>query len=256
MSAGRARNGSAIGDGKEISHGKENKEMSGGKRLINGRVMKDGGKSEDDRGKGDGLATGKPNFWKRAFWLLASFNAAILLAIVLLIVFPTGAGLPDPPSLSEHTDRSAGHASRLLVTATAADMDGIVNRLLANRQHENLRYRIKFGDPIRVLGTLEVFGQGLEMEARFRPEVMESGDLMLVTDGMRIGRLPAPASTILSYVRTYCELPDWMSIEDDGNRVILWLTRMPAGEGLELRALEMNAEQDRYRFAWTAKPVE
>jgi uncharacterized protein YpmS len=194
-------------------------------------------------------------FWKRAFWTLASVNALALATVAALIMLPAGpdAG-PGIASSDEHSPVPALTEARLAITGTAADLDGIVNRLLAGRQHERLTYRIEFGDPLRITGTLTVFGRGIGMEARFRPEVTPTGDLMLIADGMRIGRLPAPAGKILSYVRTYYELPDWISIEDGGERVRLRLTRMPFGN-LELRALEMNAAADRYRFALTAKPA-
>jgi uncharacterized protein YpmS len=208
-----------------------------------------------DKGSSQAEAKPKaqPNPWKRAFWMLAFANIGILLILFVLILLPAGS---TAPSLTEHSPRPLGAEPHLTITATAADLDGVVNRILADRQHENLRYRIEFGDPLRITGTLIVFGHGIELEARFRPEVLESGDLLLVTDGMRIGLLPAPARKILSYVRTYYELPDWVSIEDGGNRVALYLTRMNAGNGMELRVLDMDAEADRYRFAWAAKSAD
>jgi uncharacterized protein YpmS len=208
--------------------------------------MSDGFEKESNQAKT------KPNLWKRAFWVLASANIAILLILFVLILLPAGSPAPSPAG---HPSRPLGTEPRLTITATAADLNGVVNRMLADRQHENLRYRIDFGDPLCITGTLIVFGHGIELEARFRPEVLESGDLLLVTDGMRIGLLPAPASKILSYVRTYYELPDWVTIEDGGNRVILYLTRMDAGNGMEFRVLDMDAEADRYRFAWVARPA-
>lgn len=242
IAAGPQPETGAVAGNRQIGNGHE-----WGARITEMERARERGIREKGKGRG------RTHVWKRAFWSLASVNAICLAVMAALLMLPAGpgGGMPDGFSAEEHPSPAASAGSRLIITATAADLDGVVNRLLAGRQHERLRYRIGFGDPLRIAGTLTVFGREIGLEARFRPEVLDNGDLMLVADGMRIGRLPAPASKMLSYVRTYYELPEWISIEDGGKRVLVRLTRMPAG-GLELRALEMNAEADRYRFALTA----
>lgn len=188
--------------------------------------------------------------WKTAFRLLAASNVVVLVIVVALLLMPVGG--PEP-FLAEHPPLPSSSDDKLLITAGANDLNTVVNRILAPRQHENLRYGIVFGELIRLRGALDVLGHDLEMEARFHPEVLDNGDLLLITDSMRIGLLPAPASKILGYVRTYYELPEWVVIEDGGRQVRLRLTQMPAGEGLLFRVLEMDAEADRYTFSLSVK---
>lgn len=188
--------------------------------------------------------------WKTAFRLLAAGNVAVLIVVIVLLFMPAGG---QDPFLPDHSIPPAVSGAGVLITGSADDLNAVVNRLLASRQHENLRFGILFGEKIRLRGTLDVLGHDLEMEARFHPDVLGNGDLLLVTDSMRIGLLPAPASKILSYVRTYYELPEWIVIEDGGRQVRLRLTRMPAGEGLQFRVLEMDATSDRYTFTLSVK---
>src|SRR5690606_22575150 len=124
--------------------------------------------------------------WKTAFRLLAAGNVAVLIVVIVLLFMPAGG---QDPFLPDHSIPPAVSGAGVLLTGSADALDAVVNRLLAPRQDEILRFGILLSENIRLRGTLAGLGHDLEMDARFPPDVLGNGDLLLVTDSMRLGLL-------------------------------------------------------------------
>jgi uncharacterized protein YpmS len=184
--------------------------------------------------------------WK---WLFIS-----LLAINVIFLIVT-AGLALQPSQEKELSlqETAGKQNVSLgITAKKEDLNIIINEYLRKEFKQPLNYEIRLTDKVEVYGTIEAFGNELDIRMDFEPEVQNDGNLVLKQESLSVGKLSLPVKTVLKYVNNNFSLPQWVQINSKEESVYVALQEMKMKSDFRVKVKKFDLKKNDIEFMLTA----
>lgn len=186
---------------------------------------------------------GKMNKWKTLFFILFSFNLAIIVIIGLFIFLPADSQKKENIEIDE-----AEQEIVFPIKTSKSDLNKVINHYL-EKEKSPIHYQVVLRDQVELYGTVKVFTQDVEMKVFFEPEALENGDLLLKNPSISIGRLQLPVPYVLKFVRDQYDIPEWVNIIPDEEYVYVSLHEMNLKNDLKVRVNKFDLRNDDLRFS-------
>jgi uncharacterized protein YpmS len=183
------------------------------------------------------------NKWK---WLFIG-----LLAINFLFLVIVGSLALQPSKGNESSMNAEGLKEdvSLSIIAKKEDLNALINKYLQKEfHHQPLNYEVRLTDQVEVYGTIEAFGNDLDISMDFEPEVQKDGDLLLRQQSLAVGRLQLPVRTVLGYVNNNFSLPEWVRIHPKDESVYVALQEMEMKSDFRVKVKKFDLEKDDIQF--------
>ncbi|MFC3885232.1 YpmS family protein [Bacillus songklensis] len=183
------------------------------------------------------------NKWKWLFIGLLAINLLFLLVIGSLALQPSKGNEPSIYAKGLKEDVSLG------VIAKKKDLNVLINEYLQKEfNNQPLNYVVRLTDQVEVYGTVEAFGNDLDISMDFEPEVQKNGDLLLNQKSLAVGRLQLPVRTVLGYVNNNFSLPEWVRINPREESVYVALQEMEMKSDFRVKVKKFDLEKDDIQF--------
>lgn len=177
--------------------------------------------------------------WKRAFWLLLSSLLVGCIIIGWLIFSPAQEHSYQPSDIPEN------HYYPITVDAKKSSVNGLIEKYIREKELDGpIEYKVVLNQQVGLIGSIEVFDQEIDLFMTFTPTVTENGDIILTEETMQLGQLSVPSSRVLKFVRDHYNLPSWVSIMPEQNRIFVALTKLQLQNGTRLKAIKFDLEND------------
>ncbi|MEW5322273.1 YpmS family protein [Geobacillus thermoleovorans] len=182
--------------------------------------------------------------WKRAFWMLAAVNAAVLMAIVVWLF------QPSPPV--KQPARLDVKGATFTVYSKKAHLNAVINDYLAEKtKHHPLQYRVWLADRVYVSSEIPILGRPVELFVSFVPKVVKGGNVELTEPTISLGDWKLPVTYVLRYLQKHAPLPDEVAIDPEHARVYVALTDIRFGNGYQVAANKIDLSADEIVFTLT-----
>jgi len=178
------------------------------------------------------------NRWKVAFFLLVALISTAFVLFVLWISSPS-----EKTTIREAKVSSTGNV--LTVMTTKEDFEGIANTYIRDAMKEQpLPVTINVENQILFSTELTIFSFKLPVIMKFDPVVEQNGNLRLIQTGVEVGRQEIEPEYVLKLLQDSVALPEWMIVRPEEEDIYIDLSRIPMQSNVEVRAKEINLEQD------------
>jgi len=182
--------------------------------------------------------------WKRAFWILASVNAAVLVWAV--------AWLFEPTSLVKRPERPGVEGASFTVYSKKEHLNAVINDYLAEKTKDHpLQYDVWLADRVYVSSEIPMFGRDVELVVSFVPKVVKGGNVELTEPAISLGEWKLPVTYVLRYLQKHASLPDEVIIDPDQARVYVALKDVRFGNGYQVAAKKIDLAADEIVFTLT-----
>lgn len=166
------------------------------------------------------------NKWKIAFFSLVSF-IVLLLVLTFLLVRNFLPNVEEESFISREPIEK--EASFLIQT----NKDKL-NQLIASRIEQapsEVPYMVELmEEDVQFRSTFSILGQNIPVTVNFNPEVEQNGDLFLSVQSFTLGFLQLPVDRVLTIMKEYLTLEDWIEILPSEKAVIIRVTDIQINE--------------------------
>lgn len=176
------------------------------------------------------------NKWKVAFFLLLFTIITIIVGFFIWATSPSEELSVPKKSIQTESD------SVLQVELTAKDFEKVINKLLNKEMNA---FELNVSNQVKLLSELQMFGITVPIALYFEPHVTEEGNIQLKQTAANIGKLNLPSETVLKIMNDSIEMPNWIIIRPELNTIEIDLSKAKLMDGVQLRAKEINLEQDK-----------
>ncbi len=181
----------------------------------------------------------KKRLWKTSFLILLTINGLIIMGIALLLFIS-----PDQDPIPETKDQHIS-ASEFLIQTNKQDLNKLINHYIEKEGLNGpVHYNVLLTNEVELFGEVKVFSESMQLKMTFEPRALENGDLVLEQKTLSIGGLPVPVSYILTFIRDYYKLPDWVTIHPNDKQIYVALQKMRLNGDIQFRVEEFNLEDD------------
>lgn len=185
------------------------------------------------------------NKWQTAFFALVA-----LLVICFGVLF---AKATAPVSTPAETTASSTTDPTLEVTMNRKQVNALsanyLNRFLKDSK---VKYRFVVGKQYAtVIGTTRFLGAKIQFAMNFVPEKTAKGNILLRAKGLAVGRLNLPLHFVLSYVKKNYDLPNWVSINQKKQTILLDLNKYSKKQSVRYSAEKLDMTNGRFTFKIT-----
>ncbi|WP_044737042.1 YpmS family protein [Geobacillus kaustophilus] len=182
--------------------------------------------------------------WKRAFWMLAAVNAAVLMAIAVWLF------QPSPPV--KQPARLDVKGATFTVYSKKAHLNAVINDYLVKKMKGHpLQYRVWLADRVYVSSEIPILGRPVELFVSFVPKVVKGGNVELTEPTISLGDWKLPVTYVLRYLQKHAPLPDEVIIDPDQSRVYVALEDIRFGNGYQVAANKIDLSADEIVFTLT-----
>ncbi|EPR27506.1 putative membrane associated protein [Geobacillus sp. WSUCF1] len=182
--------------------------------------------------------------WKRAFWMLAAVNAAVLVWTV--------AWLFEPTSPVKRPARPNVEGASFTVYSKKEHLNAVMNDYLAEKTKGHpLQYRVWLADRVYVSSEIPILGRSVELVVSFVPKVIKGGNVELTEPTISLGDWKLPVTYVLRYLQKHAPLPDEVAIDPEHTRVYVALTDIRFGNGYQVAAKKIDLAADEIVFTLT-----
>ncbi|RMA91326.1 YpmS family protein [Priestia megaterium] len=179
--------------------------------------------------------------WKTLFIALLGINVLGAILIIAFIFQPVDKANPTP---SEKVEGDA----ELTILAKKADLNVLIDKYLKKEfKNQPLNYKITLTDVVRVDGTIQVFGDDINIRMTFDPIVQKNGDIVLEQQSLSVGKLQLPVRTVLRYVNNNFALPEWVTIDPKNESVYVALQQMKLESDFAVKVQKFDIKNDDIR---------
>ncbi|WP_071394490.1 YpmS family protein [Bacillus tuaregi] len=188
----------------------------------------------------------KAGNWKRWFYILLGINATIIVVLIVLFILlfsSTAEPVEIPKSTEEQND------VYFQVKTNREDLNKVINHYLEEELSGQFDYQLILTDEVELYGTLPVFSSEVEMKLTFEPHALENGDIELEQKTMSIGRLLLPVPLVLKFVQSSYEVPEWVMIQPNEERIYMSLQNMKLKSGFEVKVDKFDLKKDDISFS-------
>jgi uncharacterized protein YpmS len=184
--------------------------------------------------------------WKIAFYtVLAVFLVFILVLIGLFYYFFPPAG--ESQLTIDHGQKFG--EQMFTASTTKEQVERLINEQLQSYdQQTNLKLVVALEDNIALNGTIKIFESDIAFEMKFKPVAQKNGDLVLIEDSFRLGRVPLPEDKVLEFIKKGTSLPDWVQVLPDQEKIYVALTEIELEDQFYLKAKEINLKENIIEF--------
>ncbi|WMJ15461.1 YpmS family protein [Geobacillus proteiniphilus] len=179
--------------------------------------------------------------WKRAFWMLAAVNAAVIVLAALK---------PSPPvKRPAHPDVEG---ASFTVYSKKAHLNAVINDYLVKKtKGHSLQYRVWLADRVYVSSEIPILGRPVELVVSFVPKVVKGGNVELTEPTISFGDWKLPVTYVLRYLQKHAPLPDEVAIDPEHTRVYVALTDIRFGNSYQVAAKKIDLAADEIVFTLT-----
>lgn len=164
--------------------------------------------------------------------------------IAILVMAP--ASKEDP---YEGTRLNATQYAPFKIASNKEDLNRVIKHYLEKEGLTSaIDYDIVLNDEVDLYGTIQVFSQNIHMKISFEPQALENGDLVLVQKGMSVGQLNLPAAYVMKFVRDQYELPEWVEIRPNEEKIYVALTDMELKSDVKVKVNHFDLTSDNIQF--------
>ncbi len=134
--------------------------------------------------------------WKRAFWILAAVNAAILIFVAVWLFQPS-------PQVKRPMRPHVEGAS-FTVYSKKAHLNAVINDYLAEKMKDHpLQYDVWLADRVYVSSEIPIFGRDVELVVSFMPKVVKGGNVELAEPTISLDDWKLPVTYVLRYLQKH-----------------------------------------------------
>ncbi|HWO98263.1 MAG TPA: YpmS family protein [Bacillus sp. (in: firmicutes)] len=181
--------------------------------------------------------------WKWLFFSLLVINLIFLIIMAGLALQPSTERELSTRQVKEEKNVSLG------IIAKKEDLNVLINKYLQKEfHHQPLNYEVRLTNQVEVYGTIEAFGNELDISMAFEPEVQKNGDLILKQESLSVGKLSLPIRTVLKYVNNNFSLPQWVQINAKEESVYVALQQMEMKSDFRVKVKQFDLEKNDIQF--------
>jgi len=176
-------------------------------------------------------------------WKIAFLGLVLLLVIAIVYVGSLLTGTSESYTLTDRPDPAEG--GQLFVETTKQDFEKLANKYIQEAVRDQpIPLQLVVEDKIALTSELTVFSLTIPVQMYFDPVVLEDGNIQLVQNQVDIGQLSIPPEEILKLLRSSIDLPNWMIVSPADESVFIDLGGLPIDGDLDIRAQEIDLEND------------
>ncbi|HEX7064773.1 MAG TPA: YpmS family protein [Bacillales bacterium] len=136
------------------------------------------------------------------------------------------------------------------VTTTKQQLQPLINRKIQQyNKMDNIKYKLIMKDDMILKGAITLLGNNIEFEMKFTPKVVDNGNLMLQEKSIRLGLLQLPVGRVLGYIKNSADLPEWVKILPDKQKIYIALKDIHIEDQFYLRAQKFNLKENKIKFS-------
>ncbi|MBM7705610.1 uncharacterized protein YpmS [Chryseomicrobium aureum] len=176
-------------------------------------------------------------------WKIAFLGLVLLLVLAIVYVGSLLTGTSESYTLTDRPDPAEG--GQLFVETSKQDFEKLANKyILEAVRDQPIPLQLVVEDKIALTSELTVFSLTIPVQMYFDPVVLEDGNIQLVQNQVDIGQLSIPPEEILKLLRSSIDLPNWMIVSPADESVFIDLGGLPIDGDLDIRAQEIDLEND------------
>lgn len=176
-------------------------------------------------------------------WKIAFLGLVLLLVIAIVYVGSLLTGTSESDTLTDRPDPAEG--GQLFVETSKQDFEKLANKYIQEAVRDQpIPLQLVVEDKIALTSELTVFSLTIPVQMYFDPVVLEDGNIQLVQNQVDIGQLSIPPEEILKLLRSSIDLPNWMIVSPADESVFIDLGGLPIDGDLDIRAQEIDLEND------------
>lgn len=166
-----------------------------------------------------------------------------MLVIAIVYVGSLLTGTSESYTLTDRPDPAEG--GQLFVETSKQDFEKLANKYIQEAVRDQpIPLQLVVEDKIALTSELTVFSLTIPVQMYFDPVVLEDGNIQLVQNQVDIGQLSIPPEEILKLLRSSIDLPNWMIVSPADESVFIDLGGLPIDGDLDIRAQEIDLEND------------
>jgi uncharacterized protein YpmS len=183
------------------------------------------------------------NKWKIGFLLLLGINLLIAIVMLSLVMFPSVG-----PQTSKVESPRGEHVS-FYVKSNKNDLNKLINHYIKEEAADSpIDYRVLLGEEVELYGTLQFFGDELNMKLTFEPKALGNGDLVLQQKSMTIGRLHLPISYVLNFIGKNYKIPKGVDIRPKDQLIYIHMQQLKQKSDIKIKADKFDLKKDDIAF--------
>lgn len=192
--------------------------------------------------------------WKTAFFVLLSAFLLFLFALIGSYYYFFPSVKEQPLTIDDSQDPGS---SMFTVSTTKQQLNWLINEQLAQYERSRkMNLHVSLTDTIVLTGSFTIFSADIPFEMRFKPLALQNGDIVLVEESFRLGRLLLPEEKVLQFIKNGIDLPDWIQILPDKEKIYVALTEVTLENQFYLKAEKINLQTNEIQFLVYRLPEE
>ncbi|MBZ5753907.1 YpmS family protein [Metabacillus rhizolycopersici] len=183
--------------------------------------------------------------WKCLFFSL------LLINVVFLIIGTVLALQPSKEREYSILQKEWKESESLSIFVKKEDINVLINKYLQTKINDlPLNLEVRLTDKVEVYGTIQAFGNELDISMNFRPEVQENGDILLKQESMSVGKMDFPVRPFLKYVNNKFSLPQWLQINAKEEFVYVALHEIEINRDFRVKLKKFNLEKNNIQLTF------
>lgn len=183
--------------------------------------------------------------WKCLFFSLLLINVLYLIIGTVLAIKPSKE--KEYSILQKEWEESES----LGIIVKKEDLNVLINKYLQTKINNHpLNLEVRLTDKVEVYGTIQVFGNELDISMNFKPDVQENGDVLLKQESMSVGEMSIPVRSFLKYVNKKFSLPQWLQINAKEEFVYVALHEIEINRDFRVKLKKFNLEKNNIQLTF------
>lgn len=182
------------------------------------------------------------SIWKWLFLALLVINLGLIGFVGMRVVQPR-----DQATLK--TVKSSTELVKVAQLTTSTDqLNQLINGYLKDYQTDDMKYKFYVSDKAVLEGTYKFFGTSVPLYIYFEPLALADGSVSLSVESVSVGTLSLPTATVLAYVKSAFDLPDFVKVDVKNSQLIVNLPKLEVSKGLYFKANQSDLAGKSFTF--------
>ncbi len=175
------------------------------------------------------------------FWLFWGLISILLVGGIWLFNEASG-----PVKIKDNVSKISKSDATFDVSLNKKQINALVAHYLNDT--DNSGYTFKIGDDVMMYGSAKLLGQkfnfGMALDAKLTP----NGNIVMQAKSLAIGNLSLPIKTVMSYVRSSYDVPEYVTIVPKKKQIFIDMSKLPTTQGIKFKAKVINIKADQFVF--------